>query len=1026
MQPVPSLMKAPRLYKPARAIEFDALREAARSAQGAQRWRALEALADCDGFDAWLQREHPQWAAASAMNRRDFLRFSAASMALAGAAGCSRPPEEAIVPMRVAPDAVGGAGAGQPAFYATALSIDGYASGVLVESHDGRPTKIEGNPRHPASLGATDVYAQAAVLDVWDPDRSQTVLKQAAISTWDECLRELADAATRADANGGAGLRLLTGEIGSPSLLAQIGELQKRWPQMRHHVWQACSLDNVRAGARAAFGRSLEPVYRFDRAQIIVALDADFLGRMPGRVRYARDFADARRIEAGKPLQMNRLYAAEPDESLSGAMADHRLAVAARDIAALATAIAAKLGIGDEVLLADHEQQRWADAAAADLLAHRGHALLLAGESQPAEVHALTWAINDKLAAIGATVELIPVAMPARDSLPELIDDLNANHVDTLLMLDVNPAYDAPADLRFAQALSHARLSLHLGQYADETAQLSRWHVPQAHALESWSDARAYDGTLSLVQPLMQPLYGGRSAHELLAAMLGRVDANGYELLREHWKPRLADFDRGWGDSLRRGTIAAHAGDIEKVPVSAAISQISQMPAKQGDGLELVFRPDPNLWDGRYANNGWLQELPKPGSSLTWNNAVLISRELAGQLQLKNGDEVRLSLHGRSASGPVWISSAQAPHSVTVFLGGGRRSAGRIGNGVGFDANALRGHDALWFADGLSVVATGRHIVLATTQLPQPLDEREPIRRAGLQQLIADAGVIGRGAQVDGPFPSLYPERPRGEYAWGMSIDLNACIGCNVCTIACQAENNIPVVGAEQVEKGRVMHWIRVDRYEDEHSGASLSQPVPCMHCEHAPCELVCPVGATVHDSDGLNVQVYNRCVGTRFCANNCPYKVRRFNFLQFSDTRTESLKGQRNPEVTVRNRGVMEKCSYCIQRIRVAEIAAHKENRSIRDGEVRTACQSACPTQAIRFGDQQDAASEVARAKSSPLHYALLAQHNTRPRTTYLARLSNPSVALSAAPSSGAARHLFPEGEGTTASPLPPGQGQG
>jgi molybdopterin-containing oxidoreductase family iron-sulfur binding subunit len=976
----------PSLTPPVDALarEFESLREQARSARGAARWRALERLGDDPRFDAWLRREHPQLATMAAMNRRDFLRYAAASLALAGVAACSRPPEEEIVPMRVGPEA---SAIGEPRFYASAISVDGDASGVLVESHDGRPTKIEGNPLHPASLGSTDAFAQAAVLDVWDPDRSQTVRSDGRIATWDEAFAAMLDAAAQAEAAGGEGLHLLTGAIASPSLRAQIGALQQRFPRLRHHVWQAWPRDHPRAGARRAFGRPLEPVWRVADARIIVALDADFLGREPGHVRHARDFADGRRIEAGRPPRMNRLYVAEPSETLSGAMADHRLACAARDVARLAQALAAGFGIGEAPPLPD-AARRWVAGASADLAAHRGAALLIAGEAQPPAVHALVATLNARLAA-PLDYRDADADEPALDALTGLTAELRAGRVRTLLMLDVNPVYDAPVDLQFGDALRRAAQSFHLGLYADETAHASRWHLPQAHALESWSDARAYDGTISLVQPLMAPLYEGRSAHEVLAVWLGQADANGFELLRDYWRTRSdGDFETFWRRGLRTGIVARDAPrppdePADAVPIAATAGEHDERT------IELVFRPDPNLGDGRFANNGWLQELPKPGTQLSWGNAVLVSPSLAAELKLADGDEVRLRLDGREARGPVRIAATQAARSVTVFLGHGRTHAGRIGNGVGFDANALRTHAAFWFADGLQITATGRRQTLAAVQPQQRLDEREPVRRATLAELIADASVIGRPGQ-DGPFPSLYPERPPGEYAWGMSIDLNVCTGCNVCTIACQAENNIPVVGAAQVAKGRVMHWIRVDRYEDERRHV-VHQPVPCMHCEHAPCELVCPVGATVHDADGLNLQVYNRCIGTRFCANNCPYKVRRFNFLQFSDTTSESLKGQRNPDVSVRNRGVMEKCTYCIQRIRVAEIAAEKEHRKVRDGEIRTACEGACPTQAIRFGDLRDPASAVSRAKASPLHYVLLAPHNTRPRTSYLAKLTNP-----------------------------------
>jgi len=984
------------LARPASSPAWRAWREALAGARGAERWRLLRQLADSPELPGLLAQDHPRLAAAAALNRRDFFRLAAASLALAGLGGCGQAPQEEIVPMRRAEDRVD-----QPRFYATVLPFDGYGSGVLVESHDGRPTKVEGNPRHPASLGATDIFSQAAVLDLWDPDRSQALLRQGAAAGWNTFLAELGSRSAELGRSQGRGLRILSGAVTSPTLQAQLAALLQRFPQARHHAWQAWPRDNVHQGAALAFGAALEPVYRFDRARVILALDADFVGAMPGRVRYARDFVDGRRI-AGAAPRMNRLYAAECTPSLSGGMADHCLAAGMGELGLLARRLAAGFGIDAGGDTPAPDQKQWIDAVAADLRRHPGEALVLAGEAQPPAVHALAHAVNAALAAPGNTVEYIePVAMSA-GGIEELVEAMRQEQVELLLMLGVNPAWDTPADLGFAAALAKVPCSIHLGQYADETAVRSTWHIPEAHPLESWSDLRAYDGTAAIAQPLLQPLYGGRSAHELVALLLGRMDAGAHALVREHWRQlRPEGFEAFWTQALQQGVVADSAAP-PRHPVLRryAVAEAARSLPPPDPALELVLRPDPTVWDGRLANNGWLQELPKPYSQATWDNAVVVSTALAGSLGLRDGDEVRLRLDGGEVRGPVWISARQAARSVTAFLGYGRSRAGRIGDGLGFDANRLRRGRALWSAAGLELSPTGRRHELATTQKHFRMEGREPVRSATLEQFFADPGVVPRDPREDGPFPSLYPERPPGLHAWAMHIDLNVCTGCKVCTIACQAENNIPVVGADQVRRGRAMHWIRVDAYEGE-SGAlapALHQPVPCMHCEHAPCELVCPVEATSHDSDGLNLQVYNRCIGTRFCSNNCPYKVRRFNFLQYSDTASESLKGQRNPQVTVRNRGVMEKCTYCVQRIRAAELAAEKEQRPVRDGEVRTACQAACPTRAISFGDLQDPASDVLKARASPLHYTLLAELNTRPRTTYSARLRNPNPALLAA----------------------------
>ncbi|MBS7456399.1 4Fe-4S dicluster domain-containing protein [Coralloluteibacterium stylophorae] len=981
---------------------FERLRAALAGTRGAERWAALDQLVAAPGFEDWLRREHPRLAAAAALHRRDFLRLAGASLALAGVAGCGGPPAEEIVPWQRAPEARRD---DDPRFYATALGMEGDALGVLVESHQGRPTKVEGNPDHPASLGATDTFAQAAVLEVWDPDRSRALLRDGNVADWNVLLAEFAQRAAGWDRVGGRGLHVLTPPVGSPTLAAELERLRTRWPQARHHAWEPWHRDQALAGAALAFGRPLEARPHLERARVVLALDADPLARAPGHVRLARGFADGRRVDSEAP-RMSRLYVAEPTPSLTGANADHRLALAHDAIGPLLRAVAARLGIDAGGSAPEPARDAWAGAAAEDLAAAPGEALVLVGETQPPWVHALAALVNERLQAFGRTLDWIePVrgGEPAADSLDALLAAMAGNEVDGLLVLGANPVYDAPADGDFARLFASVAFSLHLGLHVDETARLARWHVPQAHALESWGDALAADGTASIVQPLMAPLYDGRTAAALLAALQGEPDAADHARVRARWPLD----DAAWHAALQRGVVRAAPAPLpppaldESAWRATATRNPTPSPAAGRDGVDLVFRPDPTLWDGRHANNGWLQELPRPQTTLTWENAFWLPPELAAVHGLRNGDEVAIEVDGRTALGAAWIVPGQAPATVTAFLGGGRRHAGRIGDGVGTDAYAIRTRAGAFVARGARLRPTGRHRALAPTQLEQDMHGREPVRTETLAALVADAKAFDRGRHRDGPFPSLYPQRPRGGIAWGMSIDLNACIGCGACTLACQAENNIPVVGADEVRKGREMHWIRVDRYlpEAHHAAAldgaaALHQPVPCMHCEHAPCELVCPVGAAMHDADGLNVQVYNRCVGTRFCSNNCPYKVRRFNFLQYTDD-AESLAGQRNPSVTVRGRGVMEKCTFCIQRIRVAEIDAHNAGRAIADGEVRTACEAVCPTRAIVFGNLADADSEVARSKRDPRHYDLLAELNTRPRTGYLGRLRNPNPRL-------------------------------
>jgi len=970
---------------------LDGLRAQLAGAQGPRFWRALEELVDQPAGRSRLREAFPQLCQLEpSLDRRGFLKLLSASLAMAGLAACSGPPQEQIVPWVHKPE---GMSPSLPQFYATTLRHGDDVAGVLVETHQGRPSKIEGNPNHPASLGATDAMLQAAVLELWDPDRSTTPKHQGVIASWDDFDAEAMALMRRFDRDG-RGLRVLSGRIDSPTLARQRQQLLQRFPGARWHRYEVVDDVQAKAGARLAFGAPLRVLPHIDRAACIVALEADFLAGMPGHLRHARDFAAARKPGAGKAT-MNRLYAVEATPSLTGANADHAWPLASRKIATFARELAAALGVADVPTgepsgISPARLQAVAD----DLRAHRGNSLLLAGPSQPPAVHALVHLINQTLGNVGRTVEYInPTELDDSDSVEDLVTAMKQGSVDTLLILDGNPAYAAPAELRFGELLAKLPHSIHLGLYDDETAACCRWHLPQAHALEAWSDARAFDGSASIVQPVIAPLHGGRSVHELLAKLLGSTTSSGRDLVQSTWREHAgADFDGWWQCCLRDGVIAGSASPARTVTAKA--SSFADVPAGASDGdLELLFRPDSTVWDGRYANNSWLQECPKPLTQLTWSNAALISPALATEQGLSNGDTIELRIGGRHTQAPVWIMPGQAARSITVPLGYGRRRAGHVGERLGFDAGALRGMAAPWCEGGLRINPAGQHVALATTQHHHAMEGRAPVRAATLAQFLADPAF----AQDEAAPPSLYPERPPGDYSWGMSVDLNSCIGCNACTIACQAENNIPVVGEEEVRRGREMHWIRVDRYYEGTAASPRThhQPVPCMHCEHAPCEVVCPVGATVHDSEGLNLQVYNRCVGTRFCSNNCPYKVRRFNFLQYADLASGELKAQRNPDVSVRNRGVMEKCTYCIQRIETAHIAADKGDRRIADGEVRTACQSVCPTRAITFGDIADPASVVSREKASSRNYALLGELNTRPHTTYLASLRNPNPTL-------------------------------
>ncbi|HET8627324.1 MAG TPA: TAT-variant-translocated molybdopterin oxidoreductase [Thermomicrobiales bacterium] len=976
-------------------------------------WRSLDELADTPEFRAFLHREFPRGASEllDGLSRRQFLRLMGASLALAGLTACASQPHDKIVPYVNQPAQVT---PGKPLFFATATPFGGYGTGVLAESHLGRPTKLEGNPDHPASLGATDAITQATLLDLYDPDRSQTVLRDGRISSWDVFLGALQPVLAKFRANGGAGLYVLTETVTSPTLADQLAALRRAYPAARWHQYEPAGRDNARLGARLAFGTDVNPVYRFADADVIVALDADFLMHWPGSVRYEREFIDGRRVRADRQT-MNRLYAVETAPTLVGALADHRQALRPSEVAAFAAGLARALGVDAGAGPAAAPAVPWLAAAVRDLQQHRGRGLVLAGEAQPPLVHALAHAINDALGNAGHTVVYTePVEAAPADQLAALralVGDLVAGKVDTLAILGGNPVYDAPADLAFGARLTSAPLRIHLGPFADETAALCQWHIPQAHYLETWSDIRAFDGTATIMQPTIEPLYGGKSAHEVLAALVDGVDRTGHDIVRAYWQGRHAggDFETFWQTTLHDGVVRDTAAAPRAVAIQPGFAGRAAPAAPADQGLELAFRPDPTIWDGRYADNGWLQELPKPLTKLTWDNAALVSPATARRLGLVTdntdpesksaGDAVGVPLvelryRGGVVEAPLWVMPGHADDCATIHLGYGRTRTGKVGTGLGFNAYLLRTSDAPWGGPGLEVRPPGKRYTLATTQNHGTMEGRDILRSGTLADYRRDPRFDHADERVPARGPSLYPDYQYPDYAWAMSIDLNACVGCGACVLACQAENNIPVVGKLQVSEGREMHWIRVDRYYTGPAEApeTAFQPVPCMQCENAPCELVCPVGATVHDSEGLNDMVYQRCIGTRYCSNNCPYKVRRFNFFQYTDQREPTLMLMRNPEVTVRERGVMEKCTYCVQRIVQTRIAAQNEGRMIRDGEVQTACQQVCPTRAIVFGNINDRGSAVAKLKAEPADYSLLGELNTRPRTTYLPRLRNPN----------------------------------
>jgi len=995
-------------------------------------WRSLDEVSGTAEFKDYLHREFPSNASEwlDPVGRRNFLKLMSASMALAGVTACTVQPEELIVPYVRQPEEEI---PGKPLYFATAITHGGVGAGLLVESHEGRPTKIEGNPDHPASKGATDLFAQGSVLTLYDPDRSQTINQLGDMRPWSAVIAAIRGGLSAQAATKGAGLRILTETVASPTLAAQIQQVLAQQPGAKWIQWEPVNRDNARAGARMAFGQYLEPVYDLTKADVILSLDADFLSSDgAANLMYMRQFASRRRVEDSAD-NLNRLYVVESDMTVTGGRADHRLPIKSSQVEAFARAVAAGAGVSGISGTAPAGADAFASAVAKDLSDHKGRAVVIAGDAQPAAVHALAHAIN---AAIGAPVSYLPtpeiVPTEQNAAFSELVSDINASKVQMLVIIgESNPVFSAPADYKFDEAIRKVNLVVHSGLFFDETARLSHWHIPAAHYLEAWSDARTIDGTVSIVQPLIQPLYGGKSSHEMIATMSDRPERAGYDVVREFWQasapkapvPAAPDvpvvpkgntaatpaatsaavaapvdpFEKQWRKWLHDGFIGgstAVAGTSTVAPDFSSRVGAAKAPV---DGVEINFRRDLTIYDGRYANNGWMQEIPKPMTKLTWDNAAHIAPSTAEANHLKNGDVIAIQHDGRELKVATLVVPGHAKDAITLTVGYGRTHAGRLGNQAGFNTYALRGSSAPYFG-AATMQRTGEVYELAVTQEHWAIEGRNLIRSATLEDFKKNPAFVKEMEHSkEGKRISLYADKEYRGQQWGMSIDMNACTGCAACVIACVAENNIPVVGKVQVKTNREMHWIRIDRYfaGNPDNPDIYYQPLPCQQCENAPCEVVCPVAATTHSAEGLNDMVYNRCVGTRYCSNNCPWKVRRFNFLLFQDWNTPQFKLQRNPDVTVRSRGVMEKCTYCVQRINAARIQAKREDRTVRDGEILTACQAVCPTEAIVFGDINDPNSRVAKLKSSPRNYAMLEDLNTRPRTTYLAAVKNPNPSM-------------------------------
>jgi molybdopterin-containing oxidoreductase family iron-sulfur binding subunit len=1013
---------------------------------GKEYWRSLDQLAGTPEFKEFAQREFPENASemTNPLTRRNFLGLMSASIALAGLAGCRRPVEK-IIPYVIKPEEIV---PGIAEWYATTMPMGLNAYGVLAKSHEGHPTKIDGNEKHPSSLGASNAFMQSSILGLYDPDRSKLVMQKNEEKTWNDFVSFWRGLHEQYKATKGEGMAVLSESWSSPSLALLQAQFQKTFPAATWVTYEPVSDENMYEGVKAATGKYFQPVYAYNKAKVILSLDSDFLYTGSDNVVAARGFANGRRVVSEKD-SMNRLYVVESVFSITGGMADHRLRLQSRQIGAFTAALAKELtaqGVkieGATGLPAGSFDQKWLSAVAKDLISAKGKSLVVAGSRQPAQVHALVYAINSALGNIGSTVsyrEMKDAALPNRAAFTALVKKMHESNVTTLVIMGGNPVYNAPADLEFGSAMSKVGNTINLSGYMDETASLAGWHIPQAHFLESWGDVRSSDGSLGVIQPLIEPLFGGKSPVEFLTLIAKSADERGYDVVRENWKSLLkGDYEKSWRLLLHDGIMANSALPLTapKIDVKSYSGYLSTHPiatdSATADNLEIVFQSSPSTFDGRFANNGWLMELPDPVTKITWDNVAAISFATAKELGLGNhvikGENkqsvIKIQYQGRELEMPVWIQPGHADHSVTVTLGYGRTSAGRVGNGVGFNAYTLRTSDAQDFGIGAQIAKTGRTYTIATVQdhggfdtealAAEEIAKRVPmiLREGTLDEYQKNPEFVGQKGEMskeligkDGKPISIYdPHDYSKGYQWGMSIDLNACIGCNACTIACQSENNIPIVGKSQVLLGREMHWMRMDRYYsgDVEQPEMAYQPIGCQHCETAPCEQVCPVAATVHDSEGLNVMVYNRCVGTRYCANNCPYKVRRFNFLEFNPGTSgfnqvdgpEILKMSKNPDVTVRMRGVMEKCTYCVQRISGARIAAKKENREIKDGEVVSACQQSCPTQAIVFGNINDPNSKVSEVKKQNRQYSLLGELNTRPRTTYMAKLRNPNPEL-------------------------------
>ena len=966
-------------------------------------WRSLEDIRNTEKFKTFLEHEFAEIGKVNSVNRRKFLSLMGASFAFAGLVNCRRPVEKIVPHVTPPEDSIPGV----PLYYNTTMPFFNDAFGLRIKSYDGRPIKIEGNPDHPSTQGASNSYLQAEILNLYNPDRSKHCYRAGIERSWDEFVPVWQELYPIFIENRGQGLAVLSNSFSSPTMTRLAETFRRRFPKSRWVVFDPVSDEKIYKGIKSATGRDLFPIYHYEKAKIILSLDSDLLFSESRSIVNAKGFAQARHVQSPQD-EMNRLYVVEGTLTLTGGMADHRLCLPDSQVGLFAAALVTELksrGLnipGTENVTSESREpfdDNWLKALGDDLLENRGRSIVVAGRGQSIAVHALVMSLNAALGNNGETIEYRVVSdefTPDASELAKLKYDIDQGEISCLIMFGGNPLFDATLNLDF----NSIDTTIHLSHERNETSLESTWHIPQSHFLEQWGDAVAIDGTASLIQPLIEPLYGGKSAFELLNLVVSGKDSRGYDIVRETWGDMLPhnNFESSWREVLHNGIAPRNSKTVVPgIQASGVRNALDLYPVTaempNSDGLELVFKASSHVFDGRYAANAWLLENPDPITKLTWDNAALMSPATAESLNLKNNDVITLTVEKKQLDVPIWIVPGYADYLIALPLGFGRTAAGAVGSKVGVNPYPLRSYPHSYIEKNVKVRNTKISHPLASTQDHGSMEGRPLVREATLSEYKSHPHFAHKVVEHP-PLKSMWKEHQYDEgYQWGMTVDLNACIGCGACTVACQSENNIAVVGKEQVAKGREMHWLRIDRYFEgypEHPSL-VFQPVACQHCELAPCEGVCPVAATVHDNEGLNLMVYNRCVGTRYCSNNCPFKVRRFNFFNYIKDYSDTMKMAQNPNVTVRTGGVMEKCTYCLQRINEAK----QGKETIEDGDIKTACQQACPTQAIQFGNILDPESSISKSMQLDRSYGMLSELNLKTRTKYLAKLRNPNPNL-------------------------------